>query len=897
MLQCFAGAVTAVLVLKLVKRKPLVFPAFNKKIMAVVVLGHLTGTLALNAAISMHTVYVQNLFQSFELVMVYILWTCNRGYFVRNNIYVSFGILLMSTGLHMFLRHQNLLFTRWGTIAAGVPLVMFPLRNVYLKSFGDNWKDPVEKYLLISSCSFIVLLPVVLIKLAYTRIVPLMNPVMALESISFHVVDNLISVLILETFSPIFYSVLHTFIQYSIGILTVIYLSLSIYGLMAIGILLFLVGHILYYQKYTSSNAYELRRFVMTCFLILHLIFGGNVLWNVKFNTDTEIRQRLPTVVHTFWVYNKPPNRDILLNMEGIYQRASKDRLHVFCATFSCTRKVKDFNNHQFSTSFMTFNDFVRHSPVERWFKAHSLHKLLSGNNFEAHLHEATKLALLWHNGGTFVDPFLRIHEASFRELASNRNSWVTKISNGNLSGILHASRFQKHHPLVKTLANLFVKLYYRLCYLKANCEELVSNFNNQSWNAYMDFCSKNSRICPDTVEIVSQKIKREIYTRHYDLTIEKFNTRSLSVGIENMAIFQFYPYVQRLFISSNGILASARNSTVSRDMKTDILPYLAESFSQKKDYLPEYIASLRKNAPIGCLDMNTVKYLRSHNIEAYLSGGISLLMKSPFTFDTVRKDVYIVNLNSSIVNQLPSEILDHRVRLTLGKKTGFSLRSLFKSIYVFLKKIAGAKLVITTDFHCASISAALNTPVIFVKTQITSNFTQDLLQMFHTWDPKNHTLNSTFISKLLSREIRAGVADLSLFMRVRATTWNAIRRHESVLESALKFGVVPCTRPRSNKVESVVFHLIFTTSEKSLISLEDKKKGGNVKGSFVWRHWRCLESIFYHHPLATVILHSNTLESRMFDVLREAGYEIQVKPYSMADLAKGDCLEIILSC
>jgi hypothetical protein len=126
--------------------------------------------------------------------------------------------------------------------------------------------------------------------------------------------------------------------------------------------------------------------------------------------------------------------------------------------------------------------------------------------------------------------------------------------------------------------------------------------------------------------------------------------------------------------------------------------------------------------------------------------------------------------------------------------------------------------------------------------------------------------------------------------MRLRATTWNAIRRHENVLESALKFGIVPFGRPRSNNEKKIVFHLIFTTSNQNGISLEESAKdGGNVKGSFVWRHWRCVESIFHHHPLATVIIHSNTLEERIFNVLKEAGYDIHVKPYRVADLAKGD--------
>ena len=888
LLQCIAGVVTAALMLKHAKKRPLIFPKFDKKIM-VVVLGHLTGTLALNAALSMHTVHVQKLFQTFEPLMVYILLTC-KGYNVKK-LHVLFGCLFISTGFYTFVRQYTSVFSQWGMVAATVSLFMFPLRNVYLQSFGETSKDPVEKYLMVSGYSCLILLPISLIKLAHTRIVPLLNPIVALESVTFYVLENLISFFILEFFCPLFHSVLGTLIQYSISLLTVLYLSLSITWPVAFGIMLFVVGLVLYYKKCPNINTYDLRKFLLICVLFVHLIFGGNVLWNAtEFNTNSDIKQHTSTVVQTFWVYNNPPSRDIFLNLKEIYRSASNDKLHIFCGTFSCLRKVRDLENHRLAAGFLTFNDFVRNSPVEKWFKGHSLHKIISRNQFENHLHEATRLALLWRYGGTFVDPFLRIREESFRE-KQKRNSWVTKCSKRNSLGVQYACRFEKHHPFVKLLSEVFMKLYYQLCYLKANCDKVLQNFDIHSWNAFVNFCSKNTRICPDTVEISSQQ--KNHFPQNFTNTFEKIDTNTLSVGIENIAITQFIPYVNKLksLKSSKEQFPRARGSRASWDMKVGIFDSvsLVGRLDQNKAYLLAYIASLRKSAPVGCLDTTTVNYLRSNNIEAYLTGGISLLMKSPLSHGTVRKDIYFVNLKESIIKQLPIKIQRYGLRLGLGMKKKTE-RALFKSIYVFFRKIAGARLVITADINCASVSIALGTPSLLVKPKGTPKMAHDLFQMFHTWDPKNHTLNSTafLISKLLSGKIPA-VADLSLFMRLRATTWNAIRRHENVLESALKFGVVPFRRPYFDEGKRIVFHLIFTTSNKSLISLGDNARDGNVKGSFVWRHWRCIESIFYHHPLATVVIHSNTLEERIFDVLRESGYEIQVKPYRLADLAKGD--------
>ena len=893
MLQCLAGVVTSAIVLRLAKRKHfLPLPKFNKKIMAVVVVGHLTGSLAVNAAVSIRSLHDQDLFRSFESVVVYLLlWTCN-GFKTRNSLYLILSLVLISTGLHLFIRDENFITTPWGIIAAVVALFMFPVRNVCLNWTGETWNDPVEKYFVVSSYSFLFLLPIVLIKLVYTKIVPLVNPVVALESILFNVVDTFISVLVLELFSPIFHTVLRAFIQYSIGIVSAVYISRSLHWLIAIGFILFLVGQMVFQKTYTlsSSNSNELKRFVITSTCILSLIFGANLLWNGKFNKNMDIEQQSSTVVYSFWVYDKPPSLDILLGMEKVHHRTPKANFHVFCGTFSCARQVRAWNS-QFSTTFLTFNDFVQGSPLEKWFKAHSLHKILFREDFQNHLHEATRLAVLWSYGGTIVDPFLRIRKARFPEL-QNRNSWITSISKDNSSSMLYVCRFKKRHPFVNILAKIFVKLYFRLCYLKTRCDELVPTFNSQSWNALVNFCSQNHRTCPGRVKIAAER--RNLYPKYFDIPFEKFNTNFFAVGIQNMALSQFFPYVRAL-MSRDGDSDSGRNDIPSQKGSARFTgrPFnsmnFAEILSQSQYYSLEYIASLPYSTSVGFLDTKTKNDLQAQDVEEYLYAGPILLMQPLLGSVISRKGIYIINLNDNFIKQLPVKIQDRGVRLSLGRKSELSLRSWFKSIYVLLKKIAAAKLVITSDILCASVSVAFDTPVFLVTARNTSNPTNHSSQMFHSLEPRNQTLNTIVIKKLLSGQSSA-VSDISLFMRLRAKAWNAIRKHETALESALKFGVVPFSQPRSNVAEDSVFHLIFTTSEKSLISVEET----SVKGSFVWRHWRCVESIFYHHPLATVVIHSNTLESRVFNVLREAGYEIQVKPYSLTDLATGNVLKLM---
>ena len=881
MLQSLAAAVASAAVLKLAKRKRLLpFPKFNKITMAVAVLGHLFGTLAVNFALSIHSLHSEDLLRSFAPIIVCFFWWLFRDFKIRNSVYSIPSLVLISTGLHLFIRDENFSTSPWGDIAAVVALIMFPLRNVCLNALGESWKDPVEKYLMLSSYSFLFLLPIVLVKLAYTKIMPSVNPAVALESILFHVADNFISLLVLELFCPVFHSVIRALIRYSIAILSVAYLPRSIHWLTAAGFTLFLVGQMVFHKKYSSGYSNELRRFVITSVFILSLVLGANLLWNGKFNTSIDIKQPSSTVVSSFWVYDKPPSRNILLGMEKIRERTPEAKFHVFCGTFSCVRKVRVWYS-RYSVMFLTFDDFVRNSPLEKWFKAHSLHKILCREDFENHLHEATRLALLWRYGGTIIDPFLRVRETHFPEFP-HRNSWITRISRHNTSAMLYACRFRKRHPFVNTLAKIFTKLYHSLCNLEARCKELVSAFNSESWNALADFCRRNHRTCPHTVEIAAERITNS-YPKHYDIEFDMFNANYFTVGIQNMAVSQF---VAHHFMTIIDGAERARNARPSRNAANPFdLQNFAESLSQPRHYSLEYIASLRSDASLGRLGTTTTKnQLKAWEIEADPYDGLILLMKTPLASAGARKAVYLVNLNDNMIKQIPATIKHRGLRLSLGKRSELNLRSWFKSIYALLKKIAAAKLVITSDIFCASVSVAFDTPVLLVTARNSSNATSHLLQMFHTWNPGNRTLGRILITKLLSRQIPA-ISDIGLFMRLRAKTWNAVRKHESVLESALKFGVVPLNRPFSNVTRENVFHLIFTTSEKSLISVEDT----NVKGSFVWRHWRCVESIFYHHPLAKVVIHSNTLESRIFDVLKEAGYHIQVKPYSLVDLAEGN--------
>ena len=105
---------------------------------------------------------------------------------------------------------------------------------------------------------------------------------------------------------------------------------------------------------------------------------------------------------------------------------------------------------------------------------------------------------------------------------------------------------------------------------------------------------------------------------------------------------------------------------------------------------------------------------------------------------------------------------------------------------------------------------------------------------------------------------------------------WNVIRQNQALHDAAHKFGLLPFSPPEPPRSDQLLFHLVFTTSNTTNIQL--MMHAGSMKGFSNWRHCHCIESIFFHHPHARVIIRSNTLLQSEFDVLTEASYKLEVQ-------------------
>jgi hypothetical protein len=155
----------------------------------------------------------------------------------------------------------------------------------------------------------------------------------------------------------------------------------------------------------------------------------------------------------------------------------------------------------------------------------------------------------------------------------------------------------------------------------------------------------------------------------------------------------------------------------------------------------------LKTKSPIGCRDYSTLESLRYKGIDAYYSGCLTTTLdlkysskeksdniyfcdpvwilphwaklmygKKNFIKGIVKGDVFKFNKRKQVLASLFSEeILNKAINIKHKLPGKHSEERRFKEAELFLKKLASAKLVVTSRIHAALPCLALGTPVIFI--------------------------------------------------------------------------------------------------------------------------------------------------------------------------------------
>lgn len=334
------------------------------------------------------------------------------------------------------------------------------------------------------------------------------------------------------------------------------------------------------------------------------------------------------------------------------------------------------------------------------------------------------------------------------------------------------------------------------------------------------------------------------------------------------------------------------------------------------------------RHGPVGAKDGPTLEGLRKRGIPSYGSTDFAqmLIRPRPTSPNDARRNSSLVMAVDVDPSLLPPHILN---RATLFSTNGDL--SAGRSQTPETSRVVGdnnnaahlahlfateAKVVITACPRVAQAASAVGVPVIFVRGP--DNVDQasagpgwgtaapHFTDLFHQYGP----------TKSSTRLVRGRQDSPSLLLpdwkydldhigpnpgvhaqdRYRASFWNCMKTRgpSQFVDTAYLFGTVPLTRlgrdvpvyaaeisiaplrgdnGAADTLEPVhdMFHFIYTTAPDTL----------------TWRVQRAIEAVYYHHPNARVVVHSNTLPSQgtRLDVFAEAGYDLSVQPYDLEKL------------
>ena len=125
----------------------------------------------------------------------------------------------------------------------------------------------------------------------------------------------------------------------------------------------------------------------------------------------------------------------------------------------------------------------------------------------------------------------------------------------------------------------------------------------------------------------------------------------------------------------------------------------------------------LKRFAPIGCRDEYTLNTVRKYGIDAYLHGCITLTLPQRITNNG--KEVFIVDVDSDLVNMIPSHIRENAIFRTQHRED-FISNPKEEAKRQYDEYISNAKLVITSLLHCTVPCLAAGIPVILLRKKIT---------------------------------------------------------------------------------------------------------------------------------------------------------------------------------
>ena len=903
-IQNILGSVASILVAKLTGRSVWPTETHRKKVIVIAALGHLLGNLAINAAYSLNESGIALILITCQPLFTFVLTTRSIS-LLHFSQFSSVAVLL--GGLVTFRMECSALFNAWGVAAAATSSLAFTGRNVLLKEGFNNWDNTLEKYVAVSSLSAVFSLPLWILKVTITGTMHTitLGGTGALLYIVYPI-QSFTSFKVLEMVTPVTHAIVSIFARLysSVDSLTPLDFPWSSF----MGIFAFLVGVYLYYfQNQSTNKVWMAVKFI----LLFSIAFSLVKKFDVKYEKVDLLSKSIDHLslrmlndtkgISTAWLYDRPITENIVANIGNLADNNPTMKVYVYCGTTQCVREVAALEKENVVVGFAVMSDIVKGTPLENWVAHHPINKLLAGQEFESHLHEVAILGILWRYGGYYVNPMVTTAYESLSKYHNGTWAVVSRqkaVPKGSLPSALDVLFFSKHHPMLKRLAEVYVIKYPTI----NDDNPFKFDFMNAVWRRVLDE-SIDSHCFNELSDSVTH-LDDSTGPLHYGILSHSAPAPSQLIddAIENFAALQYLPFVDSHLNRENVQSVGKGNVTVFFNGKWTIPD--GERFMATLEYLRPIMLSfhfnrtapwskeawwdfqsyLQKHEPIGCRDEDQAKSLLAKGVKAFSPSSLMLLLRNPSP--GVPKNVYITDVEQEFMDlflsNIPKKVIVLHYKQHHNGSEGNELAT-SKAAYLLMKRFQSAKLVITQNFLHAIACAAMETPVIYVIRKPRAAETLGLLF---------HTINAYKMTKYQIKEWLGNFSWTNIphnpnpaqLMRLRATSWNVIRRDQHLHDSAVKLGVVPMSPPVSLQHErKLTFYLVFSTSSQDSLHLLDSSS--KVSGIFNWRHWRTVESIFYHHPTAEVKVYSNTLPDDTFSVLTEAGYSIEICRYKLESM------------
>ncbi len=395
---------------------------------------------------------------------------------------------------------------------------------------------------------------------------------------------------------------------------------------------------------------------------------------------------------------------------------------------------------------------------------------------------------------------------------------------------------------------------------------------------------SKYAQYNPLTSQVPIQEMKlfkEELFhVLSYDSRIQKFKVANMEDELQTLAAAQFYPHVSSFVDRDQGLtkvdghlIANARFRTtfaLPKKSLTDVwettflslqIRYDAESTVKNHQWL--FQGYNDKEGAIGAEDIPTLDFLREQGISSYLALSFTVMLGrnvSPNRTKTV-----IVDVKPGL---LPPSVETNAIQLKRLLKEPVRWKRLEYADKILNTYATQAKVVITSRIQLAMPAVAMGIPVIYVgmADYLEGNGVGDMLYSFDPYKGETWTYN---LNKQLPPKAGLHRAD-----RARASFWNVLKRSSPYYtNTAYLYGMVPFRRlgravPDEKSLQTL-FHFAVTTPTIS------------------WREKRAVENVFFFHPNAQVIVHSNTLRQGNceLDVFAETGYDLHIRPYDLKNM------------